>query len=75
MQQSDALQEYMAENIEMQTRISELQNANERLREERDNARSSVDLLMHENHALTETNKVQAGWLDRLRLHVEQMGI
>jgi len=63
---------HRAEIIEMQVRLSDLQNSNERLREERDAARASVDLLMHENHALTEMNKQLHGWLDRLRIAVAQ---
>jgi hypothetical protein len=32
----------------------------------------SVDLLLHENHALTEMSKQLHGWLDRLRIAVAQ---
>ena len=63
---------HRAEIIEMQVRLSDLQNSNERLREERDAARASVDLLLHENHALTEMSKQLHGWLDRLRIAVSQ---
>jgi FtsZ-binding cell division protein ZapB len=63
---------HRAEIIEMQVRLSDLQNSNERLREERDAARASVDLLLHENHALTEMSKQLHGWLDRLRIAVAQ---
>lgn len=63
---------HRAEIIEMQVRLADLQNSNERLREERDAARASVDLLLHENHALMEMTKQLHGWLDRLRLALAQ---
>jgi dynactin complex subunit len=64
--------ELIAEMVEWQSRCADLQNANERLREERDAARSSVDLLMHENHALGSTIKDLGGLVDRLRTHIAQ---
>ena len=62
----------MAELIEWQARCGDLSNALETVREERDSARSSVDLLMHENARLEELTRQMQGWIDRLRLHIAQ---
>lgn len=57
---------------EAQSRISDLQTVNERLREERDAARSSVDLLLHENAALEESLREARARVDRLMTHLQQ---
>lgn len=62
----------IAELIEWQTRTTDLQNAVERLTQQRDAARSSVDLLMHENAALQEMLDKALATVDRLRLHIQQ---
>jgi hypothetical protein len=62
----------MAELIEWQARCGDLSNSLETVREERDSARSSVDLLMHENIRLEELTRQMQGWIDRLRLHIAQ---
>ena len=64
--------ENLAAMLEAQSRIADLQNAAERLREERDAARSSVDLLLHENATLEEQVKSLTVTIDRLRLHLAQ---
>jgi hypothetical protein len=62
----------LAAMLEAQARIADLQNAAERLREERDAARSSVDLLMHECATLEERLREATATIDRLRLHLQQ---
>jgi hypothetical protein len=64
--------ELVAEAIEWQTRAGDLQNAVEKLREERDAARASCDLLLHEIFEANSVNKEQAAIIDRLRLHIAQ---
>ena len=61
-----------AELIEWQSRCGDLQNAVERLREERDAARASVDLLVHENHVLEENLREANATISRLRIHIQQ---
>ena len=61
-----------AEMIEWQVRAADLQNSVERLREERDAARSSIDLLMHESASLEQKIHDQQSIIDRLRLHIAQ---
>lgn len=64
--------ETLAAMLEAQTRIAELETVAERLRDERDRARASVDLLLHENAILEEQTKMLAATIDRLRLHLQQ---
>lgn len=61
-----------AELIEWQARAADLQNSVERLREERDAARSSIDLLMHEIACLEQEIRKDQSIIDRLRLHIAQ---
>lgn len=63
------------QNIELELwhqRVDELTVANERLKEERDAARSSVDLLMHDNAQLTDELKAVKAMIDRLRIALSQ---
>lgn len=62
----------LAELIEWQSRCADLQNANETLREERDHARASVDLLMHECAKLEARVTELSAFVDRLRIAVQQ---
>lgn len=62
----------MAAITEAAARIADLQNALERMREEREAARSSVDLLMHENAELEAKLAVATATVDRLRIHLQQ---
>lgn len=69
----------MAELTEWQTRAAELQNAVERLTEQRDAARASVDLLMHDNHdlqvqvnAMTDHYHKALATIERLRIYMQQ---
>lgn len=64
--------ETLAAMLEAQTRIAELETVAERLRDERDRARASVDLLLHENATLEEQTKTLTATIDRLRLHLQQ---
>lgn len=57
---------------EAAARIADLQNALERMREEREAARSSVDLLMHENAQLEAKLAAATATVDRLRIHLQQ---
>lgn len=61
-----------AELIEAQARIADLSNSNERLREERDSARTSVDLLLHDAAEKDEIIKQHTATIDRLRLALSQ---
>lgn len=60
-----------AELIEWQSRCGDLQNSVERLREERDAARSSVDLLMHENEALETKLREATALVGRLTIALQ----
>jgi hypothetical protein len=63
------------ENIELELwhqRVDELTVSNERLKEERDAARSSVDLLMHDNAQLTAELRMLNALIDRLRIALSQ---
>lgn len=60
-----------AELIEWQARCGDLQNSVERLREERDAARSSVDLLMHENDALETKLREATALVGRLTIALQ----
>lgn len=64
--------ETLAAMLEAQARIAELETVAERLRDERDRARASVDLLLHENATLEEQTKTLTATIDRLRLHLQQ---
>ena len=64
--------ELVAEAIEWQTRAADLQNAVEKIREERDSARASCDLLLHELSEAEAKIKDQVATIDRLRLHIAQ---
>lgn len=64
--------EALAAMLEAQARIAELETVAERLRDERDRARASVDLLLHENATLEEQTKTLTATIDRLRLHLQQ---
>lgn len=57
---------------EAAARVADLQNALERMREERDAARSSVDLLLHENSELEAKLSSATATIDRLRIHLQQ---
>lgn len=61
-----------AELIEWQSRCGDLQNSVERLREERDSARATVDLMLHENHRLEEALREANATISRLRIHIQQ---
>lgn len=62
-----------ATQIEMwQARCDELQVACERLREERDSARTTAALLEAEFAKHTETIRELTAHIDRLRLHIQQ---
>lgn len=61
-----------AELIEWQARCGDLQNSVERLRDERDSARATVDLMLHENHRLEEALREANTTISRLRIHIQQ---
>jgi hypothetical protein len=71
--------EYSAEVIELQARVADLQHSLERVREERDAARSTAALLEAE---LADREALLVGYeslthdlqkqIDRLRLHIQQ---
>lgn len=71
--------DHTAELIELQARVADLQTSLERVREERDAARSTAALLeaeladrealLHGYEGLTNDLKKQ---IDRLRLHIQQ---
>ena len=60
------------EIIELQTRVSELMVALERVTEQRDNAVDSAESLHTELEACRERIKLLGGQLDRLRIHLQQ---
>ena len=60
------------EIIELQTRVSELMVAVERVTEQRDNAVDSAESLHTELEACRERIKSLDGQLDRLRIHLQQ---
>ncbi len=62
----------MAELIEWQARSNDLSTSLERVREERDAARSSCDLLMNEVARLEEELRNASATIGRLRLHIAQ---
>lgn len=62
----------LAELIEWQARCADLENANEALREEREQARSTADLLMHECARLEARVTELSAFVDRLRIAVQQ---
>lgn len=62
----------VAEIVELTQRVADLQSANSRLTEEREAARASVDLLMHEVATLEDRLKASEATVDRLRLHIQQ---
>jgi chromosome segregation ATPase len=71
--------DYSAEVIELQARVADLQHSLERVREERDAARSTAALLEAE---LADRESLLVGYeslthdlqkqIDRLRLHIQQ---
>lgn len=60
-----------AELIEWQARCGDLQNSVERLREERDKARDSVDLLLHDNEELTTKLRQAEAMVGRLTMMLQ----
>ena len=60
------------EIIELQTRVSELMVALERVTEQRDNAVDAAESLHEELEACRERIKSLGGQLDRLRIHLQQ---
>lgn len=64
--------ESLAAIQEAQARVADLMTANERLREEREAARATVDLLLHENAALEQSLSDARARIDRLMLHLQQ---
>ena len=60
------------EIIELQTRVSELSVAVERVTEQRDHAVDAAESLHTELEACREGIKSLGGQLDRLRIHLQQ---
>lgn len=60
------------EIVELQTRVSELMVALERVTEQRDNAVDSAESLHKELEASRDRIKTLGGQLDRLRIHIQQ---
>ena len=60
------------EIIELQTRVSELSVALERVTEQRDNALDAAESLHKELDACRDRIKILGGQLDRLRIHIQQ---
>ena len=60
------------EIVELQTRVSELMVALERVTEQRDNAIDSAESLHKELEASRDRIKTLGGQLDRLRIHIQQ---
>jgi FtsZ-binding cell division protein ZapB len=60
------------EIVELQTRVSELSVALERVTEQRDNAVDAAESLHKELEACRERIKTLGGQLDRLRVHIAQ---
>jgi len=67
------INESEATELEMwQARCDELQVATERLREERDNARTTAALMEAEYAKLSVTVAELHAQIDRLRIHIQQ---
>lgn len=64
--------ETMAEMAEWQARTRDLETSLEQVRTERDSARASCDLQMHEIMRLEEENRQLLALVGRLRLHIQQ---
>lgn len=58
--------------MEAEARIIDLELSLETVREQRDKARASVDLLLHENARLEEQLIAARARIDRLTLHIQQ---
>jgi predicted nucleic acid-binding Zn-ribbon protein len=62
----------LAEMLEAEARISDLSHALERMTEQRDSARASADLLLHEVASLEEALASATARIDRLMIHLHQ---